>query len=665
MAVDMLQTGVLGLKAAQRQLITVGHNITNANTPGYSRQSNIQATTTEFFEGGNYFGTGTFTSEVRRAYLSFAYFDLIGAQTQTSYSDKLYTNLVRIDDTMSGIGRDSVLGGIEKLFEALNFVVDNPADLGLREVFIEKARSSVQAFNTLYSNISNNYSIVNDDIAELANKITSIGEQIAQLNVEIVKLSGPGKNNPNDLLDKRDLLLRDLSKLVNVDVVDDDLGSITVLIGGKAPLVSRDQFFRVGVQAGQLDPAQKELYLLNPTSTTQQRIRLSGATLGGEIAALFDYRDNVLGVALDRIGLSALALADAFNEQQSFGADLNGNLGVDLFDSINQIDVREQRVFTDTSNTGTLNLNVEITDVNLLDATQFKLEYLGTSQYTITDLTTGSSSTVGTTTSGTIALSGTTFDGFTININAGTAIAGDTFLIQPSRYASSEIGLFFEQPELLATSSLVDVVADDDNVSPASVSIVGITDFTDANFPSATTSLLVTALQTTAGTYEYNVYAGSTQGTVLASNVAYTPPQQDVTIGGLTFRIEGNPAGEAPNAPERYEIVYAYGPGNNLNALDMSDIQNRVLLNDGENTISDNFEQVITNVGSQTSNAEILAVSNEASFNQTFERYTQASGVNLDEEGAFLLQYQQAYIASTRVITTARTIIDTLLEAAR
>ena len=105
--------------------------------------------------------------------------------------------------------------------------------------------------------------------------------------------------------------------------------------------------------------------------------------------------------------------------------------------------------------------------------------------------------------------------------------------------------------------------------------------------------------------------------------------------------------------------------GNNINVKNMAEIQTQTLLNGSQSTIADNFELLISDVGADTSNADATAIAKEISFEQSSKRYSQISGVNRNEEFAYLLQFQQAYVASTRVITTAREIFDTLLQAAR
>ena len=167
MPVDIFQTGLTGLRVAQGQLATTSHNIANVTTRGYSRQSNIQATTTEFFQGGNYTGTGVLTSDIRRSFLSFVYFDLVRSQTETGYATALSDKLQNINEVMGSLGRDTVLDGMQLLFNDLNAVVDSPSDLGVRRAFIERARASVASWNTLHANISQNYQLVNNELREL------------------------------------------------------------------------------------------------------------------------------------------------------------------------------------------------------------------------------------------------------------------------------------------------------------------------------------------------------------------------------------------------------------------------------------------------------------------------------------------------------------------
>ena len=241
-----------------------------------------------------------------------------------------------------------------------------------------------------------NWLIMN--FANSPEEVTRIGSEIADLNVDIVSLSGPGTGDPNDLLDKRDLLVRDLSELVGVQTIPDRFGALTVIIGETTPLVIGDQSFRMGIQNGQSDPAQQEVYLEGVNNNN--RLRLIGNRLDGKIGALFQYRDEVLAPALDRMGLSVLALADAFNTEQGNGADLNGNLGINLFNDINADDVRQRRAYSTSDNTGDLTMDVSITNVSDLRAAEFEIEFLGAGQYQITNLTDG---TVGTMSASTTA----------------------------------------------------------------------------------------------------------------------------------------------------------------------------------------------------------------------------------------------------------------------
>jgi flagellar hook-associated protein 1 FlgK len=129
--------------------------------------------------------------------------------------------------------------------------------------------------------------------------------------------------------------------------------------------------------------------------------------------------------------------------------------------------------------------------------------------------------------------------------------------------------------------------------------------------------------------------------------------------------LKGMPSGLAPNAPEIFSFSDGFGVGNGTNALALAASQEEGILNGNSESFTQSLSKTTSIVGSKASSAELVANTAEALHTQAFNRNQSTSGVNLDEEAANLVKFQQAYQASSQIISIANTIFDTLLAAAR
>lgn len=669
MGVDLLQVGVSGLLASQQHLGTTGHNIANVNTEGYSRQTITQETTTPVRAGNNFAGTGTRISQIERVFDQFRYNEVIFNQTLNSSAQTTAGKMQRLDETMSLIGK-GISTSLNDLFAAVNSLVDVPGDIGLREVLLSKADTLSKSVGSVQTALDAEYKSVNEDLEATAEVVTEIAEQLAALNRDIVKASA-NNTTPSDLLDKRDGLLKDLSKYTSVSTVETADRALNVYVAGGQTLVTGTTKFSFGVDSGNPDPQQTQLFIQSPSGAKQM---LSSDNVGGSLGALAKYRDGILTDTMNKVGQTAISVAQAFNDMQSQGIDLNGLQGQNLFKDVNDPEASQRRFLSNNTNTGNLSGIVEINDTNQLSSDDYSLKYDGTS-YTLTNSSTGASQVL-TPDNAAVPVgsrSFTTTAGFTFKESGGTPQNGDAFIIQPTRLGAANLSVNLTQAEQIATSSIVEVYDSNDNVNSAQLKISSVDNIGAAGFPSAGNKLTLEVFEAPVGTFNYQMLdqAGNAQqlfdenGNALGTSSTYTTSPLNFKSAGMSFSLTGLASGQTANAPERYDVEYAVGSGNNKNALAMASLVDVKMANQGRSTMNDLYEESVTSVGSVTATANIEANAANTLYTQAEARMSNTSGVNLDEEASDLLRFQQAYSASARVISTANEIFQTLLQAAR
>lgn len=667
MAVNLLQVGVSGLFASQQQLGTTGHNISNVNNENFSRQKVTQVTTSPLVSGSNFVGTGTRVNDVSRVFDQFRYNEVVFNQTLNSAAETTAGKLQRLDETMSIIGT-GITTSLNDLFSAVNSLVDVPGDLGLREIMLSKAATLSNNVTSVQSALNSEFNSANEDLESSVQVMSEIGEQLAVLNRDIVKSSAGGAS-PNDLLDTRDALIKELSEYTTVSTIETTDGALNVYIAGGQTLVTGTTTFSLGIRDGDPDARQQQVFIESPSGAQQNLI---GNSIGGSVGALIEYRDGILTETMNRVGQTAITVADAFNTVQSQGIDLNGLEGQPLFQDINDNTSMEQRFLSSSSNSGTITGAIEITDTNALNDDDYKLSYDGGS-YTLTNSSTGETqSLVADNLSDPVgSRTFTTTDGFSFIETGGVPQDGDDFVIQPTRLGGTDLTVNLTQAEQIATSSIVETYPSDDNVNSAVLSITSVNDITAANFPSDGNKLTLEVYESPVGTFNFSVLdeSGAAQtifdanGVSLGTSSTYTTDSLDFEVAGISLNLDGLASGEGVNAPERYDIEYAVGAGNNSNILNMASLVDQKLANGGRSTINDLYEESVTSVGSSTTTANIEASAANTLFIQAEARMSNTSGVNLDEEASDLLRYQQAYSASARIISTADEIFQTLLQA--
>ena len=656
MTVSLYQTGVSGLLAAQQQLATTGHNISNVNTEGYTRQRAEQNASLGLSNGPNYIGSGTYVHDITRLYDQFSHKEQLLNQSNLGNANALNGSLNQLNDIMSFSGQ-AINNSVEQFYQAVNGVADSPSDLGVRNIVLSQAEILANNFGELNQHFDQLEKSVNGSLEQVARKISEISLELAQINETILQsqdLNHTGR--PNDLLDKRDQLVNELGQYTKVNTIEDSNGVMTIMIGQGTTLVAGITPLTVNLKSGDPDSSKMQLSLSGPNST----IAIDGSKLGGSIAAGFEFRDEHLTKARSEINRLAMAISATLNDSQSNGLDFNGLQGANIFTDINTTQLQEGRVLTPTNNSGNLQAKVNITDVSLLPTDEFEIRYNG-ADYVMTNMTTNASTNLGAPGSGTYS---TPF-GFEFIETSGAPANDDSYIIKPSENSAAFMAVTLTDGAAIAASSAVEVTPSEKNISQGNISIVDMIDPINAQ---AAMPIRIDVLESPAGIFNYTI---TDKLGVTSAPISYTPPSQTVNLPPLpataAFQVDisGTPSGLAPNAPEQFFIGDAFGLGNNTNAVSMALTQEKPITNGNKETFNQSLAITTSVIGSKSSSAKLVAETAEALFTQAFNRNQEKSGVNLDEEAANLLKFQQAYQAASQIISTANTIFDTILSAVR
>lgn len=638
MAIDLLNIARSGVVAAQGQLGVTSNNIANVNTTGYNRQVANQVADQSYNLGGNYYGTGSYVNDVKRIYNEYAARELRISQTSLSHAETMNGKLSGLDELFSQVG-NSITTSLNDLYENLNSLADLPNDTGIRQSVLTTAEQLTYSFNQMDGYLSNQSSQVNDEIGSVTKRINEISQEMANINVELMK---NGNTDPQ-LLDKQDALIDELSQYAEVNVVPLDNGARSIMFGSSFMLVSGEVAMKLGTVNGDPYPTDVDLTYTLGGST----LKVDPSKIGGQLGALFEYREDVLQPASQQLGLMALGVSDAFNKAQSQGFDLEGNLGASMFTEINDPSFASSRVAAFNNNSGSAVLSVSLDDIGQLTGESYELKYTNAGDYQLTNLQTGSSTNL--TLNGGV-LEGA--DGFSINIDTGAMAVGDRFEIRPTGGAAGKIDVLLAEPESLAAAG-PRITADSANSGSTSISLQAI-NRSAAGFPTTNSPITVT-IDSSVATPTYEVFDanGNSLGTGTATG---SPPQ--ITTNGFTFQLDST-----SGATDSFTFDLSFATGDGANAVKMSQLSNANIMSNGTETLSDIYESNKLNIGSLTKASDVRMASAQSIHDQAYNRVQSESGVNLDEEAANLMKFQQAYQASARVMTTANTIFDTLFNA--
>jgi len=376
---DLLNIGISGLRVHQTSLTVTGNNIANVATEGYSRQDATIISNSSQNVGGNWIGSGARVDSVQRIYDEFLVSQLQKDSANFNFFETLSVNAGQVDKLLADPST-GIQPGIENMFGAFQAAIDDPSSLPARQVLISESQGMVDRFHSIQDRLNDYNNIINGQLGSMATQITTLGEAIAELNVQIQFSSSSASGNaPNDLLDKRDLAIKELSELVSVSVVQQGNAAVNVFIGNGQALVIGKDFNRLTTQIGGQDPTRDSVvFTINGVEQD-----VTSQIQGGKMGGLLDYRSEVLDPVMNRLGRTSIALQFNINQQHALGIDINGQAGGLFFEDVNDAFSAHSRVVGNAENAPPNDrvLGVYITDPNKLTDSEYEVKFIGPNDY--------------------------------------------------------------------------------------------------------------------------------------------------------------------------------------------------------------------------------------------------------------------------------------------
>jgi flagellar hook-associated protein 1 FlgK len=641
---ELLNAGISGLQAALESMQAVSNNTANVNTPGYNVES-VNQSEIPSIPGAP--GLGATVPSIQRAFNQFAYQQVVaaGSTSQAAQTNQTSAQTLSALFPVASGGATGLGSSISSFFSAANAVAQDPTSQPDREVMLTDAQSLASAFNSLGTQLDNNLTQIDGEMGSAVSQINALSQQIAACNAQIAVQTNSPTGAPNSLLDERDNLVQQLGQQVGITIDQAANGGVDIYTSGGAALVSGNSAYQLSAtQDSYGDGSINVIY-----GPTGQNItaNLSGGVIGGLVSA----RSQIVS-AQGSVGALAVSLTDAVNTQQSLGLDLNGKLGGAVFS------VGGPNVLPSVSNQGSATLSTAITNTNAFTAGNFVITKEA-SGFEAVNTTTGESSALGN--GPTLSL-----DGMTITV-AGSASNGDSFLLQPTNESARSFTVTTTDPTKIAAASAYVATPGSTNLGDVAATVSG--GVAAASLPAGTPVIPAAqfgqsvSIQFTSAT-TYNVLSSS--NTVLASGsysaatggevaIAYpSPPAPSGDVVAVALSAGTVAAGDT-------FTLTPGGIGSNGNIVALAGLAQQSLLS-GQ-TLSSAYSSLVGTIGTYGQGAAVAAQAAQGVLSQAQTVQQSISGVNLDQQAANLVNYEQAYQAAATVIGTAQTLFTALLTA--
>lgn len=658
MSTALISIGARALFANYAALQTTGNNIANANTPGYSRQSVELATASSQFSGGGFFGKGVDVATVSRAHSELLTRELHVATAVSAGDDMRASQLQRLESVFA-TGEAGLGFAASQFLNSFVDVASNPQDYSARQVVLSNADVLAQRFSAAGDRISELQNGVVQELGVAVTTLNTLAKGVADLNQRIGAALGL-RQPPNDLLDQRDEMIRKISELVQVTTVGASDGSVSVFIGGGLRLVLGNQASKMALAADPFDSTKVGVALIEAGKTVPLPNQLVAA---GKIGGLLRFQNTDLTDARNLLGQMAQAIAGAVNGQQALGLGLGQPpaAGAPIFSTgalrvapnsnnakVGGVDVAS---LIDANGVRVPSVSLTITDATRLQASDYELvaDPAGSGDYFLTRLRDGLTQTV---------VSGDVVDGFRIDIAGPLPVANDKFLLQPVGTAASNMQRVLGDPRGIAAAAPVTATLAAANTGTANV----------ASLRAADTSLdpnLSATLTFTSATGNYDWELRDAGNAVVSSGSATWQAGVPILLNGWELQLAGVPASGDSVTVQKTQFPAA----NNGNARALLDLRGAALVGaqgtSAGATLTDAYANAMTDIAVRVQGARTSAQMSASASAAAKAANDDVAGVNLDEEAARLIQYQQSYQAAAKLLQVAQTVFDALLAAGR
>ena len=685
---DVLGISTSGAMAAQRALSTTSHNIANATTKGYSRQRTDIVARAPQPRGNGAVGTGAIVDNVRRVYDEFVSEELRNTSSLTTGLNTQYDYISQVD-TMLSDPEAGLAPAIQNFFGAMNGVADDPASVSARQVLLSEAHSLEDRFKYLDNRFDSMRNGVKKDMRNTVQTINDLAQSIADVNEAVVRAREIGGTTPNDLLDQRDRLLLDLSNKISVKGQLQDDGRLNVFVGNGQVLVVGGEAAKMEVVSSPDDASEVEVVFKSKSSESFITSFLSGGELGG----MLEFKKRVLDVSQNDLGRIAIGISKTFNEQHRLGMDLKNVLGETFFE---ELDITAPQVKQSIRNNGDLKIAAEITDLDKITVSDYRLSFHD-GVYRLVRMM--DDKLVDTFSSFPAEIND---EGFLLKIESGSNIEnGDSYIIRPTVEASERFKVLISDIKKIAAASPIRAFPDVGNLGDATISSVEVLGTDSELFKGNNQDLAMPLVVRFVDDRHYEILDNT--GKPVSHKLAAVPDDLEIseneeghaslsehpaaasapsitsvheydpnkgidvfpTPDGLDLKVRFKISG-SPKQGDTFHIEYNKdGIGDNSNAVSLASLQNKRLLEDATATYTQVYSRLVSRVGSRTHELDTSSKAQQLLLQQAVQRRESISGVNMDEEAADLVRYQQLYKANAQVIATAKELFDTLMQTFR
>lgn len=620
-----LNIGSRALTANLAALQVVGHNIANANTAGYSRQS-VQLQSAGYQQlGGGYFGKGVELATVERSHSAYLTRE---ARTTSSLAAADATRLARLQqmESLFPMGTGGIGAAMNNMLNAWNDVASSPTHMSARVVVITRGEEFASRLRSTAGQLDAMASSAQQQIEGTVRSVNALAQDLATVNQRLLETAGSA-HTPNDLFDQRDQLLRELGQQVQIRAVEGEQGTMNVFVAGSQPLVLGQRAAALAVARDPADSTRLGVSFVQGSTTTP----ISDASLGGgELAGLVRFLGDDLRAAQNALGRLALATATTVNRQHGLGVDLQGVAGQAFF-----VPPAAAQGRAAPGNTGSATVSTSVADPQALMASDYEVRFEG-GGVSVVRLSDGQPSGLQSPVPASLV-----FDGLSFSLGAG-GHDGDRFTVRPFEAAARGLQLAIGSPDRLAAASPVVVVPGAANQPGLSVeSLYAVSG-------AAVSSAPVQVAFQSDGSYTID---GVLPGTPFT-------PGQPIVANGWSLTLRGH-----PSPGDSFEVRPA-APGsatqNAGNAAALLALRDRPTY-EGV-SLADGYVSLFADVGTRVQGAQFAAGFSAQVASAAEGARAGVAGVNLDEEAARLLQYQQSYQAAAKYLQVAQSTFDTLMQ---
>ena len=666
---SMIDTSRSALLVFQRALDTTSHNIANVYTEGYTRQTvSLNALGSTNPTDSTAPGGGVEIGSIDRAF-DQVLTDNVRSDSATYARTEAFADYTDDIDLLFADSETGLSTQLQDYFGSLQDVSSDPTSIASRQVLLGEADMLTAKFRDLDSRLEESNSLANSQLTQTVSEINSYGQQIAEVNI---KIKDSGENIPLDLLDTRDHLLDQLSEKVSVSTVEAFDGTVSVFVGDGQALVVGGESKQVGVAQSEYQGDGYRVVM------GDSNVDVTDAMSGGVIGGILDFQNEVLRPAQNEIGRLAAVVAESSNALHSEGYDLNGNTGNDFFNYSGPKVVASSQN-TDSSLTVSAsfitttddaydvdgNGSVDSSDLSQLkgnwQASDYELVSNG-GDWTLTRLSDNTNVSLNVTNNinGTVTLKAE--DGLLITAPDSTSVDdGEKFLIRPFQDSAAEISTAITDPYNIAAAGATDPIYELEYLGTPAADSWKITRLSDGQ--------------------SSTVLGGSSTETI-SDGFSVDLPDVNTLTPGQTYQIhpfDSDASELSTTVNDREQIIRrnvlnmddfntesspaSVRPGNNENVLALANLQTDKLMGSGTNTMSDTYNQLVSSVGIKTNQAKTSMDVQGIVLEQSKMARDSVSGVNLDEEAANLMKYQQAYEAAAKVMAVADDMFKTLMNS--